>query len=159
MGRLRSLDADPMVAWPLPDVTASDFAGYWDACAQERLVVQGCLTCDRLAWPPRPACPQCGGFERRWVAVAGAGGLYSWTVVHRAMHAAFTALVPYAVGVVALDDAPVRMLGRIVAADVERLAVGQSMRVEFEPHDGVRLPVWRPDDRQGTSLTGLDGCA
>ena len=80
-----------------------------------------------------------------WVQVEGRGTLFTWTVVARSTLEDFVEQVPYAVGVVALDDIPVRMIGRVETEDPWGLGEGDRMTVVFRDHDaGVRLPVWSP---------------
>jgi uncharacterized OB-fold protein len=41
-----------------------------------------------------------------WVAVAGEGTLYSFTVVHQLYHKAFKPFLPYTVAIVQTDEGP-----------------------------------------------------
>ena len=132
---------------PLPDVEAPEFAPFWGACRERRLVVQRCETCGRRNWPPRPACPACGSQDLGWVGVEPTGSLYSWTVVHRSPLPGFAAIAPYVVAVVALADAPgLRMLGRLDGVpEGAGLRVGMALRVRFERvTEDVTLPLWAP---------------
>lgn len=128
---------------PLPDIDDPDYAPFWEACAQSRLVVQQCTDCRTLRWPPRPTCSICGGVALTWPEVGGTGRLYSWTVVGRAYVDAFAEVVPYAVGVIELDDGSgLRFLGTVLHD--EPLVVGRSCVVEFASlGTGIALPVWR----------------
>lgn len=90
----------------------------------------------------RPACFACTSLDASWVAVPREGELYSWTVVNFTSLEGFRDLVPYAVGVVQLDEVPVRMAG-YVDADPGHLRMGDRMRAEFvDKGDGVVLPIW-----------------
>jgi len=129
---------------PLPDPDDPRFAGHWAAAAEGRLAVSRCAACAAWRWPPRSLCPACGAETVAWMPLPGTGTLYSWTVVHRAALPGFVGHVPYAVAIVALDDAPVRHLGRVVGASPDALRIGMPMIVDFEIEGGISLPVWRP---------------
>lgn len=76
--------------------------------------------------------------QLEWSASPGAARLVSWTTVHKAPNAAFTALVPYTVGIVALAEGP-WMYGRIDGAP----SAGVALRVAFvHPQEGESYPIW-----------------
>jgi uncharacterized OB-fold protein len=83
----------------------------------------------------------------RWTVTNGTGRLYSWTTVHRTFLPAFATVVPYCVGLVALDEDPaVRVTARLLARPGE-LAAEVPMTVEFRPLefagvDGIVLAPW-----------------
>jgi uncharacterized protein len=126
--------------------TAADpeFAPFWAAVEQARLVVQQCVQCSLRRWPPRPVCSRCHSPDTRWAEVRGAGTLYSWVVVHRAGHSALRDAVPFTVAVVALDDDPaIRFLGGLSGAADTELAIGQPVEVSFErDRFGTLRPYW-----------------
>ena len=48
--------------------------GYFEACNEERLVIQNCTACNRLQHPPKAACPNCGSSDNlEWKQVSGKG--------------------------------------------------------------------------------------
>ena len=70
-------------------------------------------------------------------------------VVHHAAHPALAAVVPYAVVVVSIDDAPgANVVGNVLGRAPEDVAIGQRARVCFEevadPKTGetLRIPQW-----------------
>jgi hypothetical protein len=126
-------------------VDEPDFAGYWHATAESRIVVRHCTQCGAYSWPPRPICAECAGSEFDWSEASQTGRLYSWTVVHRTPTMPWRDLVPYAVGVVTLDHPAVRMLGRIVAVDLEQVFIDMPLQAHFEAlTPQVVMPVWTP---------------
>jgi uncharacterized OB-fold protein len=128
---------------PLPDLTDALLAGYWDAVARGELVVRECRGCGAAQWPPRAGCGRCGSVDLGWRRVAGTGTLFTWTTVHHTTIDYYKPLTPFALAAVELDDAPVRMLGRVRGTDPEELRIDLPLRVVFEPvAEGVRLPVW-----------------
>jgi uncharacterized OB-fold protein len=131
--------------WLLPELDARNRE--WFTSGELRL--QQCQRCDRVQFPPEDVCRACGGFELRAKAVAGRGAIESVAVVHHAVHPALRSRVPYAVVLVALDDAPhVRLLGNVLNRPPEGIAIGSRVRVAFEevadPESGevLRIPQW-----------------
>lgn len=126
---------------PIPD---AETAPFWDAARDGRLAYQRCADCGVAIFYPRLVCPHCLSDRLDWEDSAGAGTLYSVTVVYRAP-AAFRDLVPYAVALVDLDEG-FRMMARIDANDPNALKIGDRVAVRFLPQvDGVALPVFAPD--------------
>ena len=42
---------------PVPNELTKPF---WDACNERRLVLQICISCERLQYPPTQRCDECG---------------------------------------------------------------------------------------------------
>lgn len=119
---------------------------YWSACQSQELLVQVCEICGGCRFPPRPLCPKCGSLRRAWRRACGKGVLYSWVVVHHAVHPGATSRVPYILGLVEMEEGP-RMVTGIVGPP-ERLVAGCSVVVAWEQaEDGFWLPVFGPVDR------------
>ena len=117
------------------------------APTEGELQVKQCGDCSRYHWPPRLGCPYCGSGELAWVAVGPTGEMFSWTVVHRSQTPGFETEVPYAVVLVALDDAKgVRMVGNLVNCSPDELKAGLAVEAVFTPSaDGsVKLVNWQP---------------
>lgn len=131
-------------AWPAPDLADPELAPFWAGTAEGRLLVQRCDSCAALRWPPRAACPSCGGLRLGWAEVSGAGSVYTWTEVHRSPLPYFRRLVPYTVALVELRADPrLRMLGLLDPGDTG-VTIGMGVRVRFRNvAAGVYLPTWR----------------
>lgn len=128
-----------------PDRHDPELEPFWDGTEHDEIRVQQCGGCDTYRWPPRPACATCSSLEVTWVAAPGQGELFSWTVVARSTLPDFVDQAPYAVGIVALDGLPIRMIGRIETDDPWSLEADSPVTVVFRDHPaGVRLPVWQP---------------
>ena len=81
--------------------------GFWDAANEGRLVVQNCTACDRLQFPPFPACDQCGsGDSLEWKQMSGRGKIYNYGVVHDCPIALLKEDLPFNLAVIMLDDDP-----------------------------------------------------
>jgi uncharacterized protein len=128
-----------------PDRHDPELKPFWDGTEKDELRVQRCAACGTLRWPPRPACSKCGSLDTGWVQVPGRGELFSWTVVARTTLPDFSAQVPYAVGLVALETIPVRFIGKVATDDPWSLEVGMPVTAVFRDHAcGIRLAVWQP---------------
>ena len=65
---------------PIPEEVDKPF---WDACNEDRLVIQNCTACDRLQQPPEPTCYQCGSAESiSWKEMSGRGTIYTYAVMY-----------------------------------------------------------------------------
>jgi hypothetical protein len=131
--------------WLLPALEEKNRA--WFTSGQ--LSLQACVRCQALQFPPEDACRGCGSFELGTRASAGRGRVESVAVVHHAVHPLLRSRVPYAVALVALDDAPhVRLLGNVLNRAYDVVAIGDRVRVVFEeakdPDSGetLRIPQW-----------------
>jgi uncharacterized OB-fold protein len=85
---------------------------YYAALGRGELVIQRCRDCSTNIMYPKYACPSCSGSELDWVLSGGTGTLHSYTVQRVGAPSGFEAELPYAVGVVKLDDG-VQLLGRL----------------------------------------------
>src|ERR1700722_9826378 len=92
----------------LPEVVAS----FRDGLARGELLVQKCGNCFRLNMYPRYACPYCQSETLGWQRVSGRGKLHSFTVLRMGAPHGFEGDLPYAVGVVKLDEG-VQLLARL----------------------------------------------
>lgn len=128
---------------PEPDAWSKEF---WDACREERLVMQRCTACQRFRYYPRPMCPYCRSLGREYVPVSGRGTLYSWIVVRPPVMPAFADRVPMSVILVELEEDPeLRMVGNLFDCPLEEIDFGMPLEVCFEKvTDDVTLPQWRP---------------
>lgn len=125
---------------PAPDNASRH---YWQSAADGQLVVQRCTDCGRYQFYPRALCTACAG-ETEWVAAAGRGTLHTFTVIRQNRSEAFADLLPYAVGIVELEEG-VRMMSNIIDCDVEQLHVDMDLEVVLiRAAEDVGLPFWRP---------------
>ena len=132
---------------PLPAIT-TEAKPFWDAAAQNKLVVQRCLNCHAYVWTPRPACYECGNEELEWKDVSGKGTVYSFTVIRqvvgRAASKAFEPDVPYVVAWVDLEEGP-RMISNVIGCPVEDVKIGMKVSVVFEQQSPeIWLPKFKP---------------
>ena len=105
-------------------------ARYWREIPQRyRYEAAKCDTCGMVHFPPRLVCRGCRGTTFTKTTLAPEGAVETFTII-RVPPTGFTAEAPYAVGIVKLDDG-VKVTAQIVDADLETLAIGQRVRIEF----------------------------
>lgn len=132
-----------MTSKPLPDVTDPLTDPFWSATREGRLVVQKCLDCGYLRWPPGPLCNECQSDRTAWTEVRPEGTLWSVATYHRALDPAFKDDVPYSVGLVELDEGP-RMYGRL-QGDTARFVPDARVHAAYrEIAPDVFLVDWAP---------------
>ncbi|NIO10454.1 MAG: hypothetical protein GTO40_21585, partial [Deltaproteobacteria bacterium] len=93
---------------PIPRVTNLT-KPFWDAAAQEKLVMQRCGQCQAYVWCPRSHCMECGSNKLEWTSVSGRGTVFSFTVIRQVVGrgaAAFEKEIPYIVAWVDLEEGP-----------------------------------------------------
>ena len=118
---------------------------YWAFCAKRALRFQKCSGCGAFRFPPLTGCRDCGSTDVEWVAVAGRGRVFSYTVVHHPAIPDVQEEVPYPVVVVEFDDAPgVRVISNVLDIDFDEVEVGMELELAWdEPSPGVVLPRFR----------------
>jgi uncharacterized protein len=135
----------------LPNLTEPTAAGFWAGTARGELLVQACAACGTWRMPPRPMCPVCRSTEVRWDATSGRGTIWSFIVPHPPLLPAYSALAPYNVIVVALEENPaIRFVGNLLASpegaineiDPDTIRIGEPVRVVYQQVDDVTLPRW-----------------
>lgn len=145
-----------------PEIDDPLTAPFWQAARERRLVVQECLDCAALRFPPQAACPHCASLRRGWRDVSGRGRIWSFVVSHPPSLPAFQDFAPFPIALVELDEAPnLRMVGNLVAnpgaainsAPPGTYGIGTRVQVCFHDQDEtVTLPFWQVDT-SGSSPT------
>jgi uncharacterized OB-fold protein len=129
---------------PVPDELDKPF---WDACNEDRLVLQHCTACERFQYPPGPACDQCGSAANlEWREISGNGTIYSYAVVYDSPIAVLQDDQPYNCAVIDLDDAPgINMLSHLPGTPVDQVPIGAAVRLIFQvtPGNGQKVPEWQ----------------
>ena len=129
---------------PVPDEVSKPF---WDACNERRLIVQNCTTCNKLQYPPRAQCRQCGSADHlEWRQVSGRGKIHDYAVMHDCRIRVLQADQPFNLGIVELDEDPgIKMYSHLRGVPVDELPVGAKVQVEFEatPGTGQKVYEWR----------------
>lgn len=91
--------------------------------ARDVLAFQACGSCSSAVFPPRGRCSGCGADALQWRASAGAGTVYSTTVLSPRDKPA------YAVVLVDLDEG-FRMMSRVVDADPDAVVDAAAVAID-----------------------------
>ena len=130
---------------PLPSLKELDTQHFWKATKERRLEYQRCNDCDAVVFYPRNHCTSCLGRSLSWHVSKGLGTVYSYSVIRQSYHPFFRSKLPFAVAWIDLDEGP-RMLSNLTGvADPSRdVRIGQRVAVEWEEHEELAIPLFRP---------------
>ena len=105
------------------------------------LRIMRCNACGTFLHPPRPVCHQCLSEDITPQAVAGTGVIDTFTVNYQKWTPQTE--VPFVIARVALDGAPgVFLTTNIIGASSDDVDIGDRVKVVFEQHDDVYLPLF-----------------
>lgn len=128
----------PRILPQLDDATRS----YWTAGADGQLRIAHCGSCQRYVHPPQDGCGDCGG-ALEFVAVSGEGTVFTHTVAHQQFHPDVP--TPLVIALVELVEQPgLRLATNIVDCNPDAVVSGMAVRVHFEQHGAVFMPVFAP---------------
>jgi len=132
---------------PLPSEKEHDTREFWAATKQQEFKYQQCLNCNTVIFYPRAHCTGCTSGKLEWKKSKGQGTVYSFSIVRQSYHPFFRNLVPYVVAWIDMDEGP-RILSNVVGlADPGKdLAIGEKVQVEWEQHETLSIPLFRPMD-------------
>ena len=125
--------------------------GFWEACNEDRLVVQNCTACDRLQQPPEATCYQCGsGDSLTWKEMSGRGYVYTYAVMYDNPVPLLFEDQPFNVAVVGLynddgSDSEMKLLSHLPGTTLDEVPIGADVQVEFEVTGatGQKVPEFR----------------
>lgn len=101
---------------------------FWQAAAENRLLVKRCTDCGQTHYFPRALCPFCQSDRTEWVETSGRGTIYSFTVARRAP-------MPCAPAVIEIDGG-LRLTSVVVEADFDALRIGEPVVLRCLRGDG-----------------------
>ncbi len=127
---------------PLPNLREPDSRAFWEATKDHELRYQKCSDCGTVVFYPRRHCTGCLGQALTWNSAKGEGTVYTFSVIRQSYHPFFRGLVPYAVAWIDLDEGP-RLLSNVVGS-VDDIRIGQRVRVIWEDHDELAVPLFEP---------------
>jgi hypothetical protein len=118
---------------------------FWNATADERLLLQECADCGERQFFPRAWCHYCGSPDVEWLEAAGTGHVHTFTIIRRATELCwFENRIPYVVAYVELDEG-VRLCTNVVGCDPESVEAGMPVEVTYESvSDEVAIPQFEP---------------
>lgn len=137
-------DAKPAPTRPLPKLDELDTRAFWQATAEGQLTYQECRNCGTVQWYPRAHCTGCVHADLVTRTASGLGRIYTYSIVRLNYHPFFRTLTPYAVAWIDLDEGP-RVLSQITGVeDPAALKIGDRVKVQFEAHEGLAVPLFEP---------------
>ena len=115
---------------------------WWEAVADDRLVIQKCSDCGELRHPTRPMCGNCRSVKWESIEASGRGTVYSFTILHYPKFPGYE--FPLACVLVELEEG-VRMCSNILGCDPSEVKIGMKVQAHIEQLDAAtKLPVFRP---------------
>lgn len=116
-----------------------DVERFWQATAENVLLIKECRDCGQPHFYPRMLCPHCLSDRVEWKAVSGLGEIYSCSTMMGRNGPGHT------LALVRLDEG-VTLMSNIVDSDPASLQIGQRVQVVFrQPRDnGPVLPLFTP---------------
>jgi uncharacterized OB-fold protein len=123
----------PTDAWTQP---------FWDATAQQRLLLPRCADCTRFRWPPGPFCPHCRSQRTEWVE-PGDARIYSFTIIpqqHEHGDGPAQHRVPALIEFPAADG--IRILAAIVETPLTEIRVGAAVKLGWSLAANAAVPVF-----------------
>lgn len=109
-----------------------------DGLGRGELLIQKCRACGALMMYPRHRCIACGSDDLGWQAASGRGTLKSFTIVRAVPPSGFEGDLPYALGVVALEEG-VQLLARLHPAGGGWDGYGCDRPVAFAPAEATEV--------------------
>jgi uncharacterized protein len=126
-----------------PDLSGFE-APFWTSGAQGQLSILRCQDCRYWIHPPTMVCPKCLSRIVSFEATTGKGILFSFAVNH--LPAGPDVPIPYTIALVELPEQPsLRLLTNLVNCDPREATVNMPVKVLFENHGEVFIPVFEPD--------------
>lgn len=126
----------------LPRVTDAN-RHFWTGGAQGELRFLRCGRCATWVHPPAPVCPDCLSRDLLPAAVSGRATVVTYTLNHQPWVPAPDH--PYAIAIVEIEEQPgLRLMTNIVNCPPGSVRIGMPVRVVFERHDEVFVPLFEP---------------
>ena|SRR5580698_8543806 len=115
---------------------------FWTSGEDGTLRILRCNACGFLIHPPGPVCRRCLSPDLAPVAVSGRGRVETYSINYQQW---IPGSEPYVIAWVSLVEQPdVRLTANLVDVEPADLFVGMEVAVEFEHHEDVYIPLFRP---------------
>ena len=131
-----------VISKPLPEADDAS-KPFWDGAMQGRLVLMRCSECQTWRLPSRQHCDNCLSDKYTWEQASGRGKVRTFGVMHQKYHPGWADEMPYNVTIVELEEGP-RITTNLVKVANAEIEVGMPVVVDFEQHEDVALPKFRP---------------
>jgi uncharacterized OB-fold protein len=131
----------------LPRVTKQN-GHFWRGGEQGELRFLRCRACRTYVHPPAPVCPECLGRDLAPEAVSGRATVLTYTLNHQPWVP--SADHPYCIAIVGIEEQEgLRLMTNVVHCPPEDVRIGMPVRVVFEQHEDVWIPLFEPAEGQG----------
>lgn len=126
---------------PIPTIV-NETRPFWDACNRGQFLVQRCRDCRQTQYHYRAFCCHCWSDAVDDLPIAGAGAVWTFSVVRVNRSPQFASWGVYATGVVEVPEG-VKIVSRILADDLDRLRIGTPVKLGFaRAENGQSIPVF-----------------
>ena len=126
----------------LPRVTPLN-EHFWRGGADGELRFLRCQDDGTYVHPPAPVCPECLGKNVSPEAVSGRATVLTYTLNHQQWVPAPDH--PYCIAIVELEEQTgLRLMTNVVNCPAEDVRIGMAVKVLFEEHEDVFIPVFEP---------------
>ncbi|WP_201836438.1 Zn-ribbon domain-containing OB-fold protein [Microvirga zambiensis] len=116
---------------------------FWDACNQNKFIVQKCQACGNPQYHYRAFCCHCWSEAVEDRAIEGTGTVWTFSVVNRNLTPAFASWGRYVVGVVEVPEG-VKIVTKIETPDPDSVRIGTPVRLAFaRAENGQNIPFFR----------------
>jgi len=132
----------PAISKPLPEPDDAS-RPFWDGAAAGRLMLMRCNACGTWRLPSRMHCDRCLSTDSRWEQASGRGTVRTFGIMHQRYHPGFANDIPYNVTIVELEEGP-RLPTNVVGVSNADIQIGMKVVVDWERHEDVTLPKFRP---------------
>ncbi len=107
---------------------------FWDAVNEKRFILQNCTACNRLQYPPQPACMACGsGDKLEWKDVEGKGHIATSIVIEDGRLNRRMPDQPYNLAMITLDqDTSINFYSNLPGIPPYEAPVGAAVQVIYE---------------------------
>lgn len=128
---------------PLPQPTLSS-EPFWTSGKDGLLRFAQCLDCSGYMQPPQPICGTCRSQKIVMTPVSGRAVVVALTINVQQWLPDFPP--PYVIAIMAIEEDPsVRFMSNVVNVAVTDVQIGMRVRVLFEQHDEIWIPLFEPD--------------
>jgi uncharacterized protein len=133
----------PMPHRHLPAITPEN-GFFWRAGERGELRFMRCQACGHYIHPPLPICNSCKSRDVQDEPVSGKAHVLTYTINRQVWEPGLES--PYVIAIVGIvEDVRVHLTTNIVNCAIDEVHIGQRVRVLFERHEDVWLPLFEPD--------------
>ena len=112
-------------------------APFWEAAKAGKFMIKRCTACGEPHYFPRSICPFCFSDKTVWEEASGDATIYTFSLMRKSANG------PFVMAYVTLKEGPT-LQTNIVDCDMDKLKIGQKVKVVFKPTEGAPLPFFAP---------------